>query len=138
MAEVAPLKDAKKRASKPKTALKKKKSSGPSVSDLILEAVAASKERRGLSLSALKKELAAKGYDVVRNRSRVNAAVRRLVENGKLLRTKGTGAAGTFKLAKSTESHHFVCQELVFPDHEINVIHLNILYHNIRTYSYIL
>uniref|UniRef100_A0A8C5NAQ3 H15 domain-containing protein n=1 Tax=Gouania willdenowi TaxID=441366 RepID=A0A8C5NAQ3_GOUWI len=108
MAEVAPPKEAKKKASKPKTA-QKKKSSGPSVSELILEAVAASKERRGLSLSALKKELAAKGYDVVRNNSRVNAAVRRLVENGKLLRTKGTGAAGTFKLAKSTEAKQICC-----------------------------
>ncbi|XP_063785892.1 histone H1B-like [Pseudophryne corroboree] len=64
----------------------KRKSSGPSVSELILKAVAASKERSGVSLAALKKALAAGGYDVERNNSRI--------------KVKGTGASGSFKLNK--------------------------------------
>ena len=53
------------------TSTAKRKASGPSVSDLITKAVAASKERSGVSLAALKKALAAAGYDVEKNNSRI-------------------------------------------------------------------
>uniref|UniRef100_A0A671VCQ7 Histone H1 n=1 Tax=Sparus aurata TaxID=8175 RepID=A0A671VCQ7_SPAAU len=87
----APAKVAKKkRVAKPKT--------GPGLRELIVAAVTASKERGGMSLSALKKNLAAGGYDVEKNKSRVKAAVRALVDNGTLVHTKGTGASGSFKL----------------------------------------
>uniref|UniRef100_UPI0001A2D1F3 histone H1/H5 family protein n=1 Tax=Danio rerio TaxID=7955 RepID=UPI0001A2D1F3 len=76
----------------------KAKKSGASVSDLILKIVSSSKERGGVSLVALKKALAANGYDVVKNNSRVKLAVRRLVANGRLIQTKGTGASGSFKI----------------------------------------
>ncbi|MGH0123123.1 UNVERIFIED_CONTAM: hypothetical protein FKN15_026238 [Acipenser sinensis] len=67
MAEIAPtaalasVKTA--RTTKKKTATKPKKA-GPSLSDLIVKAVSASKEHNGVSLAALKKVLAAGGYDV--------------------------------------------------------------------------
>ncbi|XP_066543587.1 histone H3-like [Amia ocellicauda] len=71
----------------------KPKKAGPSVSNLIVRAVFASKEKSGGSLAALKKSLAASGYDVEKNNSRVKVAVKSLV-------TKGTGASGSFKLNK--------------------------------------
>uniref|UniRef100_A0A3B3DU44 Histone H1 n=1 Tax=Oryzias melastigma TaxID=30732 RepID=A0A3B3DU44_ORYME len=99
MAEVAPApaaapaKAAKKKASKPKKA-------GPSVQELIVKTVAASKERSGVSTAALKKALAAGGYDVDKNKVRVKTAIKSLLTKGTLVHTKGTGAAGSFKMSK--------------------------------------
>uniref|UniRef100_A0A672YLB2 Histone H1 n=1 Tax=Sphaeramia orbicularis TaxID=375764 RepID=A0A672YLB2_9TELE len=94
----APAKPAKKKAAKPA------KKAGPSVGDLILKAVSASKERSGVSLAALKKALAAGGYDVDKNKARVKTAVKKLVLKGTLVQTKGTGASGSFKMSKKTET----------------------------------
>ncbi|KAM8974159.1 histone H1B-like isoform 2-T2 [Pelodytes ibericus] len=96
MAETAPKAPSKKAASVKKPA----KSSGPSVSEQILKSVAASKERSGVSLAALKNVLAAGGYDVEKNNSRIKVAVRSLVAKGDLVQVKGTGASGSFKLNK--------------------------------------
>ncbi|XP_067829795.1 histone H1-like [Heptranchias perlo] len=74
---------------------------GTTVSEQIMEAVATTKERRGLSLSALKKILSGGGYDVARNNWRVNQAVRSLVSKGSLMQTAGTGASGSFKVSKT-------------------------------------
>ncbi|XP_073325822.1 histone H1-like isoform X2 [Pagrus major] len=99
MAEVAPApaaapaKAAKKKVTKPKKA-------GPSVSELILKTVAASKERSGVSAAALKKALAAGGYDVEKNKARVKTAIKSLVLKGAMVQTKGTGASGSFKMSK--------------------------------------
>ncbi|XP_039653003.1 histone H1-like [Perca fluviatilis] len=97
MAEVAPAaspaKAAKKKVSKPKKA-------GPSVSELIVQTVAASKERSGVSAAALKKALAAGGYDVDKNKARVKTAIKSLVAKGTLVQTKGAGASGSFKMNK--------------------------------------
>ncbi|KAM9770706.1 uncharacterized protein ACNS7B_011687 [Menidia menidia] len=92
----APAKAAKKKATKPKK-------TGPSVSDLIVKAVAASKERSGVSAAALKKALAAGGYDVDKNKARVKTAIKSLVTKGTLVQTKGTGASGSFKMSKTVE-----------------------------------
>ncbi|XP_014644173.1 PREDICTED: histone H1.4-like [Ceratotherium simum simum] len=78
----------------------KRKASGPPVSELITKAVAASKERNGVSLAALKKALAAAGYDVEKNNSRIKLGLKSLVSKGILVQTKGTGASGSFKLNK--------------------------------------
>ncbi|KAG8014949.1 Histone H1 [Nibea albiflora] len=99
MAEVAPApaaapaKAAKKKVTKPKKA-------GPSVRDLIVKSVSASKERNGVSLAAVKKALAAGGYDVEKNKARVKVAIKALVTKGTLVQTKGTGASGSFKMNK--------------------------------------
>lgn len=100
MAETAPAPA----AAPAKTARKKSakaKKSGPSVSDLIVKAVAASNERKGVSLAALKKALAGHGYDVEKNNSRVKLALKSLVQKGTLVQTKGTGASGSFKVGKA-------------------------------------
>uniref|UniRef100_A0A8C5CAV3 Zgc:110425 n=1 Tax=Gadus morhua TaxID=8049 RepID=A0A8C5CAV3_GADMO len=83
-----------------KTAAPKPRNVGPSVSDLIVKAVSASKERSGVSLPALKKLLAADGYDVEKKNSRVKTALKNLLEKGTLVHTKGNGASGSFKISK--------------------------------------
>ncbi len=87
------------KAPKKKSAAKAKKA-GPGVGELIVKAVSASKERSGVSLAALKKALAAAGYDVEKNNSRVKLAIKSLVTKGTLLQVKGTGASGSFKISK--------------------------------------
>ncbi|CAD7673750.1 unnamed protein product [Nyctereutes procyonoides] len=82
----------------------KRKASGPPVSELITKAVAASKERSGVSLAALKKALAAAGYDMEKNNSRIKLGLKSLVSKGTLVQTKGTGASGSFKLNKKVAS----------------------------------
>ncbi|XP_051502747.1 histone H1-like [Myxocyprinus asiaticus] len=96
MAETAPAV----KSPKKKSAAKPKKT-GPSVGDLIVKAVSASKERSGVSLAALKKALAAGGYDVEKKNSRVKLAIKSLVTKGTLIQTKGTGASGSFKINKN-------------------------------------
>ncbi|XP_020503998.2 histone H1-like [Labrus bergylta] len=73
---------------------------GPSVSSLILKAVAASSDRGGLSLAALEKALKAGGYDVVKNNVRILVAIKCLLTKKSLVQTKGRGASGSFKLNK--------------------------------------
>ncbi|KAK7177113.1 hypothetical protein R3I93_001165 [Phoxinus phoxinus] len=101
MAETAPAPTAASpaKAPKKKSAVKAKKA-GPGVGELIVKAVSASKERSGVSLAALKKALAAGGYDVEKNNSRVKTAIKSLVTKGTLVQVKGTGASGSFKLNK--------------------------------------
>ncbi|XP_005403368.1 PREDICTED: histone H1.2 [Chinchilla lanigera] len=99
-AEKTPVK--KKAVKKPAGA--RRKATGPPVSELITKAVAASKERSGVSLAALKKALAAAGYDVEKNNSRIKLGLKSLVSKGTLVQTKGTGASGSFKLNKKVAS----------------------------------
>ncbi|XP_019400708.1 PREDICTED: histone H1-like [Crocodylus porosus] len=110
MAETAPVASpavaslaAKAHAKKVKKAAggsKAKKPAGPSVTELITQAVSASQDRKGLSLAALKKVLAAGGYDVEKSNSRIKLGLKSLVNKGILVQTKGTGASGSFKLGK--------------------------------------
>uniref|UniRef100_A0A3P9C4G3 Histone H1 n=1 Tax=Maylandia zebra TaxID=106582 RepID=A0A3P9C4G3_9CICH len=82
----------------------KPKKVGPSVSELIVKAMAAFKERNGVSAAGLKQALAAAGYDVDKNKARVKTAFKSLVAKGTLVQTKGTGASGSFKMNKATET----------------------------------
>ncbi|XP_006024232.2 histone H1-like [Alligator sinensis] len=110
MAETAPIASpavaspaAKAPAKKAKQAAggsKAKKPAGPSVTELITQAVSASQDRKGLSLAALKKALAVGGYDVEKSNSRIKLGLKSLVNKGILVQTKGTGASGSFKLGK--------------------------------------
>ncbi|XP_057675899.1 histone H1-like [Corythoichthys intestinalis] len=103
MAEVAPAPATPAKAPKKKTSKAAKKKPGPSLSELIVKAVAASNERHGVSLAALKKSLVAAGYDLDKNKSRVKTAVVGLVTKGTLVQTKGVGASGSFKMNKKAE-----------------------------------
>uniref|UniRef100_A0A8C6FLE5 H1.6 linker histone, cluster member n=1 Tax=Moschus moschiferus TaxID=68415 RepID=A0A8C6FLE5_MOSMO len=77
-----------------------RKTASASVSKLITEALSVSKERAGMSLAALKKALAAAGYNVEKNNSRIKLGLKGLVSKGILVQTRGTGASGSFKLSK--------------------------------------
>ncbi|XP_067093347.1 histone H1-like [Osmerus mordax] len=72
----------------------------PRVSQLILRVVSQCKHRGGISMVELKHALAAGGYDVSKNNTRVNLAVKGLVRKETLVQTTGTGASGSFKLNK--------------------------------------
>uniref|UniRef100_A0A3B4F365 Si:dkey-23a13.17 n=1 Tax=Pundamilia nyererei TaxID=303518 RepID=A0A3B4F365_9CICH len=87
------------KAPKKKSAPRAKKD-GPSLPKLIVASVTESKERKGTSLAAIKKYLTAKNVDVPKANKRINTAVAKLVEKGLLSQVKGTGASGSFKLAK--------------------------------------
>uniref|UniRef100_A0A8C5WGD2 H15 domain-containing protein n=1 Tax=Leptobrachium leishanense TaxID=445787 RepID=A0A8C5WGD2_9ANUR len=93
MSETAPAPAAKAAGAK-----KSSKASCPSVSELIVKAVSASKERSGVSLPALKKVLSGCGYDV--ENSRLKLALKALVTKETLVQVKGSGASGLFKLNK--------------------------------------
>ncbi|XP_063302404.1 histone H1B-like [Pelobates fuscus] len=107
MAETAPaaapaveIDSKKKQPKKASSAKKAAKPSGPNVSELLVKAVSASKERSGVSLAALKKALTAAGYDVEKNNSRLKLALKGLVTKETLVQVKGSGASGSFKLNK--------------------------------------
>ena len=96
MAETAPAAAPaeKKKAPRPKK-------EGPTISELVLKAVSASKDRNGLSFVALKKELGTQGVDVEHNTVYIKRSVRHLLEKGTLIQTKGHGASGSFKVNKA-------------------------------------
>ncbi|XP_043963594.1 histone H1-like [Gambusia affinis] len=79
------------------------KKDGPSISKLIVNAVADSNERKGVSLAALKKLLARNGVDVTKSNKRINSTITKLVTSGSLSRTRGTGASGSFKIPKDKD-----------------------------------
>lgn len=68
----------------------------PRVSDLILQVIAQCKKQGGITMVELKKALAAGGYDVGKNNTRVNRAVKGLVRTETLLRTPGTAVSYKF------------------------------------------
>ncbi|KAM9847199.1 histone H1-like [Aulostomus maculatus] len=102
MAEEAPT--AAPAAPAPTKAPKKKRQStnkdGTSLPKLIVAVIADSKDRKGTSLAAVKKSLGVKGIDVVKCNKRINSSVARMVTKGILVQTKGSGASGSFKIAK--------------------------------------
>ncbi|XP_075927297.1 uncharacterized protein LOC142929599 [Petromyzon marinus] len=98
-AATSALKSPKKKRTAPKA-----KKVGLSVSELILKALASSKERNGVSLPALKKSLAAGGYDVEKNNARVKFAIKKLVAKDAVAQVKGSGASGSFKLNKKEKA----------------------------------
>ena len=95
MAEVAP---APAPAKSPKKKAPRPKKTGPSVGELIVKSITASKEKKGVSLAALKKALAAGGYDVEKNNARVKVAIKSLVSKGTLVQTKGICTSIQFHL----------------------------------------
>ncbi|XP_078058323.1 histone H1-like [Mustelus asterias] len=73
---------------------------GPKLGEQILNVVAGCSDRKGMSLAAIKKALAGSGVDVGKRGSQIRLTIKRKVETGSLLQTKGQGASGSFNLAK--------------------------------------
>ncbi|XP_060707143.1 histone H1.1-like [Hemiscyllium ocellatum] len=62
------------------------------ISQLILQALSARKQRGALSLTSLRKALLARGYDVERNKDKLHLAIQSLVNSGSLVQTTATGS----------------------------------------------
>ena len=71
----------------------------PKTYDMVLSAVTTLKERKGSSLQAIKKFISAQ-YKIDSSKIAVyiRRALRKAVDDGSLIQTKGTGATGSFKL----------------------------------------
>ena len=96
MADAAP--PAKKAAKAKKPAAPK---AHPAFGDMVLAAVAAIKERKGSSASAIKKYILANyKVDEKKVNTFVKTTLKRLVVKGDLKQVKGAGANGSFKLAE--------------------------------------
>merc|ERR1712048_1351064 len=67
---------------------------------MVAEAVAALKSRGGSSRQAIAKHIEANNKDLKNVNVHLKAALKSMVEKGDLIRTKGVGAAGSFKLVK--------------------------------------
>lgn len=91
----APAKVAKKKAPAPR------KKDAVSLPKLILIVLADSKDRKGTSVTVIKKNLSTRGVDLLKANKRINLTLARLVSNGSVVQVKGTGASGSFKLAKT-------------------------------------
>lgn len=90
---------AKKAAAKPK-----KPMDHPPVAEMVKSAISGLKERKGSSLAAIKKYVAANNkVDMDRLASFIRRYLKKAVADGKLTQTKGTGASGSFKLPKVVE-----------------------------------
>ena len=67
---------------------------------MVAEAIAALKTRGGSSRQAIAKHIEANNKDLKNINVHLKAALKSMVEKGDLIRTKGVGAAGSFKLVK--------------------------------------
>lgn len=96
MAASSPMKVVKKVAKKPEH---------PPVADMVKTALKELKDRKGSSLAAIKKHIAAnnKVSDVSKLAPFIKKFLKKAVEDGKLLQVKGTGASGSFKINKAAE-----------------------------------
>ena len=71
----------------------------PPVAEMVTAAIAALKDRKGSSLAAIKKYVAGNyKVDVERIAPSIRRFLKAAVEKGALEQTKGSGAAGSFKL----------------------------------------
>lgn len=90
---------AKKAAAKPK-----KPADHPPVAEMVKSAVSNLKDKKGSSLAAIKKYVAGNNkVDMDRIAPFIRRYLKKAVVDGKLTQTKGTGAAGSFKLPKAEE-----------------------------------
>ncbi|XP_061754753.1 histone H1-like [Nerophis ophidion] len=108
MAEEAPAaaagpSKAQAKPAKKRTAASKAKKTSPNIADAIMKAMKNSGDRKGTSMTSIKKAVAALGVDLEKSNKRVNTTLCRLVATGELIQVKGAGASGSFKLPKAAE-----------------------------------
>ncbi|XP_067878471.1 histone H1.3-like [Heterodontus francisci] len=89
-----------KAAKKKKKVSARSKAPGPKLRELVLQVVAADAKSKGMSAPAIRKALGNRGVNVAKLRVWINLAIRRHVDKGTLVQTKGKGASSTFKLPK--------------------------------------
>lgn len=82
-----------------------KKPTHPKTSEMVIKAIADLKERRGSSLQAIKKYIITTyTVDAHRMAPFIKKYIVSAVDEGALIRTKGNGAAGSFKLDNKTKA----------------------------------
>ncbi|KAM4844792.1 histone H1.9-like [Thomomys bottae] len=72
----------------------------PSMSKVILRAVADKGVRNRVSLVALKKAVASTGYNMTRNSWRFKCVIQKLLDSGMIKQVSGRGYSGSFSLGK--------------------------------------
>lgn len=88
-----------------KPAVTEKTRAHPPASEMVVAAITALNERKGSSLQAIKKYIAGHYVcDVDRQATFIRKFIKSAVEKNTLVRTKGVGASGSFKLAKPEKS----------------------------------
>ncbi|XP_059805376.1 histone H1-like [Hypanus sabinus] len=109
-AEVAPPAEpaAATKAPKKKKTTARTKTAGPKLGEQIDKIVADCRSHRGVSIVAIKKELAANGVDVEKLKSQIKMVIKRKLESGSLVHTKGAGASGSLKAAKKDSTAKIV------------------------------
>lgn len=100
---VTPVKTPKKKATTPKAkGTKKAPASHPPTAQMVNNAIKNLKERGGSSLQAIKKYITSTyKVDAEKLAPFIKKYLKGAVDSGKLIRTKGKGASGSFKLASS-------------------------------------
>ncbi|XP_043539662.1 histone H1.5-like [Chiloscyllium plagiosum] len=88
------------KAPKKKATAPRKTAVDHQLGELILKVVGDSKDRKGTSLSAVKKALERSGIDVGKRKAQIKMSIRRCLANGSLVLVKGQGVSGSFKLPK--------------------------------------
>ncbi|XP_051897655.1 histone H1-like [Pristis pectinata] len=88
------------KAPKKKKAPVRDKLAGTKLGEQIDQIVAGCPDKRGMSGTAIKKVLATRGVDVVKRSALIKLIIKRKLEKGSLLQTKGVGFSGTFKAGK--------------------------------------
>ncbi|XP_035695225.1 histone H1B, sperm-like [Branchiostoma floridae] len=99
MSAPAPVAPKKKVARRPK-----KPAAHPPVAKMVVAAIAALKDRKGSSLQAIKKYIAANyKFDVTKQGHVIRRVVRNMLAKGLLTQAKGKGAAGSFRLGAAAK-----------------------------------
>ncbi|XP_072120898.1 uncharacterized protein [Mobula birostris] len=88
------------KALKKKKAAARTKLAGPRLGEQIDKIVADCRNRRGVSVIAIKKELAANGVNVEKFNRQIKMVIKKKLESGSLVHTKGAGVSGSLKAAK--------------------------------------
>ena len=84
-----------------KPAAPKKVAEHPTVAVMVNAAIVALKDRKGSSLAAIKKYIAANyKVDIAKIAPFIRKYLKKAVIEGKILQVKGTGASGSFKVGK--------------------------------------
>ncbi|XP_072101656.1 histone H1-like [Mobula birostris] len=80
-----------------KKAAGRSKPAGPKLGEQIDKIVAGCRDRKGMSAVAIMKALTSSGVDVGKRRAQIRMCIKKRVESGSLVQTKGAGLSGSFK-----------------------------------------
>ncbi|XP_072101763.1 histone H1-like [Mobula birostris] len=80
-----------------KKAAARSKPAGPKLGEQIDKIVAGCRDRKGMSAVAIMKALTSSGVDVGKRRAQIRMCIKKRVESGSLVQTKGAGLSGSFK-----------------------------------------